>query len=269
VSRRHPQQDGLAQAYDAYFASRLYEQRYPAPNPSTLAFLSHWIGPDAPAVPRQVLDVGCGNGRYGIPLLASGDFGLVGCDISATALQTFEQRLQGHPARDRVQLFLGEVGGLPDTSRFDVILMMFGVLAHIETRAARLATLRALHRRASPGALLLLSVPNALRRMPLALGRAVLGSAWSSDTAGHWADIRYQRVLDGRPTTFNYHLYLPSTLARDLAEGGWRLQRLEAESAMPESWVCRRPALARLDEALRARLPAVLGYGLRAVAVAA
>ncbi len=265
MSGRDDPAAALADAYDAYFASEVYDRRYPAPNPSTLVFLRRWIG-SGPG--RRVLDLGCGNGRYALPLLEDCGISVVGCDISAAALQAFDERLQRHPARGRVRLHRGEVASLPLEPPFDVVLMVFGVLAHIDARHDRVATLQALRRRTRPGGRLLLSVPSALRRMPLALARAALRAAGPGGARERWSDIRYQRDLDGRPAPFTYHLYLPSTLRAELAEGGWRLQRLEAESAFPESLVCRSARWAQADEAVRARLPAALGYGMRGVAVA-
>ena len=46
--------------YEAYFATGLYESRYPAPNPATLATVLGLIGERA----CLVLDFGCGSGRY-------------------------------------------------------------------------------------------------------------------------------------------------------------------------------------------------------------
>ena len=152
MSRRDAPGAGLAAAYDAYFASQVYDRRYPAPNPSTLDFLRRWIRVGAEG---RVLDLGCGNGRYALPLLETGAFSLVGCDISAAALQAFRSRLQHHPARGRVLLLRGEAASLPPGPAFDAVMMMFGVLAHIDARADRVATLQALRRRTRAGGRLL------------------------------------------------------------------------------------------------------------------
>lgn len=65
----------VAENYDRYFASPLYEMRYPYPNPSSLATTIGKIG----ARGNRVLDFGCGNGRYTAPLLE-----LTGATIVAT-----------------------------------------------------------------------------------------------------------------------------------------------------------------------------------------
>ena len=65
----------VAENYDRYFASPLYERRYPYPSPSSLATIIGKIG----ARGNRVLDFGCGNGRYTAPLLE-----LTGAMIVAT-----------------------------------------------------------------------------------------------------------------------------------------------------------------------------------------
>lgn len=247
----------LERPYDAYFRSRYYDRRYPAPNPGTLSFLWRHQAHGA----ARVLDVGCGNGRYALPLLERLGGELVGCDISGAALDAFRARLAGHPAGHRVSLVQAEVGALDASMRFDRILMLFGVLSHVGPRSARLETLAQLRARAAPGALLLLSVPSIWRRMPLALLRSV-----AACPGGAWGDVRYQRTIEGKPQTFHYHLYGLHDLRNELRSGGWALREVEAESVLTEAQVCRSPRLARFDDRLRALVPPFIGYGIRAVA---
>lgn len=256
----------MAQAYDLYFGSHFYDERYPAPNASTLAFLCHHGADRA----RHVLDLGCGNGRYAIALLGLGGGGrLVGCDISRAALADFRERMRHLPQRDRVVLVEGGPEALPPGPPFDCILMLFGVLGHIGPRAERVAALRALRDRSSPDTVLLLSVPSVWRRMPAALLRSVggrLASPGGDAAPDAWADIEYRRVIHGTPVRFFYHLYRTRTLRAELAEAGWRLEEVEAESVLPEKLVCRRSWAASLDRVLRRWVPASLGYGIRGVA---
>lgn len=243
--------------YDSYFDSQDYDRRYPRPNPGTLAFLlRHGAGQAA-----SVLDFGCGNGRYALPLLAAGAGRLVGCDISQAAIAQFAQRLQDHPARDRVQLVAGSQDDLPAAARFDRILLLFGVLSHLGPRAARIASLRALRQRLVPGGLLLLSVPSAWRRRPGAFLRSAL-----CERGPDPGDIRFDRCIAGREQTFLYHLYSLRGLREELRAAGWQLVACEPESVLPEWLVTQSAACGRIDRALQRMLPAALGYGIRAVA---
>ncbi len=253
----------LAATYDLYFASRHYEQRYPVPNPATLAFLLAQELHHAQAV----LDLGCGNGRYGLALLQAGCASLTGCDPSQGALSEFRRHLEVHPGRDRVRLVQGGVEALSLEDRFDVVLMLFGVLGLVGGRARRIATLRALRARCLPGARLVLTVPSAWRRLPGLRLCAWWQGLWHPSAGRGSRDIRFQRHFGGRTYEFPYHLYGAGELRQELAEGGWRLVLLEAESVLPESWVCRHPWLARLDAWLRPWTPAFLGYGMRALAL--
>jgi SAM-dependent methyltransferase len=249
--------DLLVQPYNDYFASQYYEERYPRANPATLAFLRQHGVDDA----ANVLDVGCGNGRYGLALLDSISGRLVGCDISEVAITAFRSRLSGHPGRERVRLLVGDIGTVSPEARFDRILMMFGVLSHVGPREARVESLRQLRVRAHASSRLLLTVPSVWRRMP----RELLRSLWTADR-DTWGDVSYQRPIYSQLQTFHYHLYSVARLRRELAEGGWRLEVVEAESILTETQVCHSQWAARLDALLRHMVPAALGYGLRAMA---
>lgn len=249
--------------YDLYFASRHYEHRYPVPNPATLDFLLDLGLHQA----RAILDLGCGNGRYALPLLDRGCGPLTGCDPSREALASFRQRLQRHPRRAEVRLVQGGVEALGPQDRFDAFLLLFGVLGLVGDRARRIETLREMRQRCLPGARLVFTVPSAWRRLPGAQLRAWWQGLRHRGPGGSARDIHFQRRIEGQDRDFLYHLYGAGELRQELADGGWQLLRLEAESLLPESLVCRRPWLARIDQALRPWLPASLGYGMRGVAV--
>ncbi len=247
----------LVTAYEDYYGSQHYEHRYPAPNPSTLSFLRRHGLHQA----ISLLDLGCGSGRYAMPLLAQGSAQITGCDPAAAALDIFRRRVQDGALQARVRLVHGDVGALPDASRFDGFLLLFGVLGILGPREQRVATLRRLRALALPGARMALTVPSAWRRLPWAHIRAW----WQAPDQPH--DIQYVRRIQGQVRHFSYHLYQVDGLRQELADAGWQLQVLEPESVLPESWVCRWPALARLDGHLQGLTPAALGYGLRALAI--
>jgi SAM-dependent methyltransferase len=242
--------------YDAYYDSRDYEQRYPRPNLGTLDFLLRHGAAQA----RQLADVGCGNGRYAVPLLERGTRQVIACDISSSALEGLAARVQATGLAARVRVVLGGAESLPSPLALDCIVMMFGVLSHVATRPARIEVLRQLRRRAAADARLLLSVPSRWRRRPVELL-----VSWLAGRQG-FGDIEFTRTISGRPETFFYHLYTLRGLREDLARAGWRMETAEAESVFPEWAVTQWPVLAAVDHRLQRWLPAALGYGIRVAA---
>lgn len=257
-----PQAD-LAATYDLYFACGDYERRYPAPNPATLV----WLRKHGLHHARSMLDLGCGNGRYALALLGPACESLTGCDPSRVGLAQFRSSLQSHPLGSRVRLVHGGAETLTPENRFDVFLLLFGVLGLIGDRASRVRVLKALRGKCLPEARLALTVPSAWRRFPGARLRAWRESLQHTESAPSGRDIRFWRHFRGQAHAFHYHLFVPSGLREELAEAGWRLVLLEAERVLSESLVCRWTWLAAADRFLRQITPARLGYGMRAIAV--
>jgi len=247
----------MRELYDSYYLSHDYDRRYPRPNIGTLDFLLRHGAAEA----RRIADVGCGNGRYAMPLLERGSAELVACDISHAAVDAFAARLAQTPHAHRVQLVAGGPESLPGAPVFDCIVMLFGVLSHIGPREVRIDALRQLRLRAAADARLLVSVPSRWRRRPVELLLS-LRRGYS-----RFGDIEFTRLISGRPQTFDYHLYTVRGLRADLAEAGWRIERLEAESLLPEWLVTQWPSLGRLDRWVQRFLPAALGYGIRVSAL--
>lgn len=107
------------------------------------------------AAPLRLLDVGCGNGRFGLFVAreTTRDIGYHGVDNNPALLDHARAALAGLPnfhatleARDII------TGGLPDGA-YDLVAL-FGVLHHIPGAANRQALLRALADRVAPGGLL-------------------------------------------------------------------------------------------------------------------
>ncbi len=83
---------------------------------------------------------------------------------------------------------------------------------------------------------------------------------------GRFGDIEFTRMISGLPQTFDYHLYTVRGLRADLADAGWAVRCLEAESLLPEWLITQWPSLGRLDRWVQRFLPAALGYGIRVAA---
>jgi SAM-dependent methyltransferase len=116
-----------------------------------------WAGWDAllPTLkpPLTVLDVGCGNGRFG--LFLAGKFGgatltYVGLDNNLALLDRARVALDGIDARLEHRDILDNP---PDTGEYDLV-GLFGVLHHIPGSEQRRNLMRALATRVAPGGML-------------------------------------------------------------------------------------------------------------------
>ena len=249
----------IAGNYDRYFASRLYDHRYPHPNPACLDLIVNEIRRSG----SRVLDFGCGNGRYIAPLLDRTDATLVAYDISPEAIRELSRRQAPHIESGRLRPFLGDLAALRAAvgadGCFDLALMMFGVLGHIASGALRqeaLATLRDLLR---PGGRLIVTVPN--------IGRRFLKEQKVARQRGlEPGDILYRRRTHDRTIHMYYHLYNLAEFQHELEQAGFQIVRLRAESVLPESGVVKSAPLRWLDHMLAAITPLRYAYGFLAVA---
>ncbi len=250
----------LAHSYDQYFASHLYDQRYPHPNPYALGLILEQMRRQG----YQVLDFGCGNGRYSAALLADPAAQVLAYDISSAAIHELRERQAPHLATGRLQAVLGDMDALRHAAAlrppFDVALLMFGVLGHIFPQAQRLETLRSIRALTRRGGTLIVTVPNAARRFHREQAKVQRGLE-----AG---DILYQRHAPLGDIDMYYHLYSAEELHAELLASGWRLLSMGAESILPESVVVKSRAMRYLDRALRKLLPLRYAYGFLALAEA-
>ncbi|NLX09751.1 MAG: class I SAM-dependent methyltransferase [Chloroflexi bacterium] len=120
-----------------------------------------WPGWDAllPHLPASlsVLDVGCGNGRFGLFLaqhLGAERVTYTGIDSSPELLARARTALHGLNARLEARDLLREA--LPDGAPYDLVAL-FGVLHHIPGYTQRIALLRDLAQRVRPDGLLAFS----------------------------------------------------------------------------------------------------------------
>lgn len=264
VASEQSLQNAMVDLYDHYFACQDYQKRYPAPNAATLAFLlAHGAGNA-----RQILDFGCGNGRYAVALLQHTQASITGYDISTAALQAFKDLLERSQFGARARLLTGSLAVLETDQRYDMVILLFGVLSHVGGQAARAEVLRHLRSAMAPQGRMVLSVPSVWRRRPWELLQAAfkrrLGRAQGVQAEA--GNIKFTRLLGGAPHTFFYHLYSPSSLRRELLDCDFRVETMEAESLLPEWLITQHQLLGRLDAWVARALPAALGYGIRVVA---
>ena len=257
----------MRRTYDLYFLGGDYGRRYPRPNAATLGFVLANGGRDA----QRILDFGCGDGRYCLALLEHTRAHVTAYDISASSLIALNARLSGTPFRGRVSLAGTGMSQLLHTyaAPYDVVLMLFGVLSLIGDRAARIDTLSQLRCLIAEDGRLVVTVPSIARRRPVELLRHALARRLgrARPPLDEGGNIRFTREVSGKPLTFFYHLYGVRDLTDELSQAGYAVQCCEAESLLPEWCVTQSRVLGWLDRKLSRRLPAVLGYGIRIVAV--
>ncbi|MDE0050105.1 MAG: methyltransferase domain-containing protein [Rhodospirillales bacterium] len=255
-----PKLPDISGSYDRYIASGLYDRRYPHPNRRTLGKMKRCL----PAGGR-FLDVGAGTGRYTLPLLQVKGTRAVAHDICPVARKTLAERLGKFVGDERLVIRGDDMDALAaDHPRaFDLGLLAFGVLAHIARRKERLHLLRAIRSMLKADGTLILSVPNARRRF-----RAEQRTSAPLVHAGTLepGDILYKRGQDNGEIRLFYHLYTLPEVRGDLAEAGFRVTSVRAESLLSERAVVRDPLVGWLDAAACRVALASMGYDLLAIA---
>ena len=255
-----PELPDMSGSYDRYISSGLYDRRYPRPNRRTLRKMKRSL----PAGGR-FLDVGAGTGRYTLPLLQVTGTSGIALDICPVARTTLAERFGEFVRAERLAIRGEDADALaadhPQT--FDLALLAFGVLAHVAGRAERLRLLRAIRSMLKADGTLILSVPNARRRF-----RAEQRTSAPLVDAGKLepGDILYKRGQDDGEIQLFYHLYTLAEVRDDLAEAGFRVTNIGAESLLSERTVVSDPLTGWLDAVACRIAPASLGYDLLAVA---
>ena len=255
-----PELPDMSGSYDRYISSGLYDRRYPRPNRRTLRKMKRSL----PAGGR-FLDVGAGTGRYTLPLLQVTGTSGIALDICPVARTTLAERLGEFVRAERLAIRGEDADALAadHPQAFDLALLAFGVLAHVAGRAERLRLLRAIRSMLKADGTLILSVPNARRRF-----RAEQRSSAPLVDAGKLepGDILYKRGQDDGEIQLFYHLYTLAEVRDDLAEAGFRVTNVGAESLLSERTVVSDPLTGWLDAMACRIAPASLGYDLLAVA---
>ena len=255
-----PELPDMSGSYDRYISSGLYDRRYPRPNRRTLRKMKRSL----PAGGR-FLDVGAGTGRYTLPLLQVTGTSGIALDICPVARTTLAERLGEFVRAERLAIRGEDADALAadHPQAFDLALLAFGVLAHVAGRAERLRLLRAIRSMLKADGTLILSVPNARRRF-----RAEQRTSAPLVDAGKLepGDILYKRGQDDGEIQLFYHLYTLAEVRDDLAEAGFRVTNVGAESLLSERTVVSNPLTGWLDAMACRIAPASLGYDLLAVA---
>ncbi|MCP3923898.1 MAG: class I SAM-dependent methyltransferase [Desulfobacterales bacterium] len=251
----------IKNSYIHYFHSGTYDKRYPCPNRRTMDIV--FGNAD---LSKHILDYGCGNGRYTIPLLRNTAAQISVYDTCDFAVKQLNERVQSIGLSDRINNLTVE--NLFDSKeKYDLILGLFGVLSHINKRDSRVQLLKKLFTQLKEEGGLIISVPNSIRRFPVLQAKyALYRKKGIAGIASEHGDVKYERKLGGKKTEFYYHLYNTSRLLSEIKQAGFTTEIITAESILPESQVVRSDLKTILDKYLCRLLPAKLGYGLLVVA---
>jgi SAM-dependent methyltransferase len=262
----------VADSYDRYYGSGVYDARYPRPNPPTYRSVLRLARTTA-----RILDYGAGSGRYALPVLQATDAFVCAYDISADACKAMEHRATSAGiARERL-LTTSSLDAARFAGPYDLVISLFGVLSHIEAATDRIDALNSMRSMLTAHGRLLLTVPNTVRRFPLhasSAGQVSDGSGapcFRAFTRRHYPSPRlvtYRHTIECAERPFPYYLYSRRQLAGELAAAGFAVELLESDSILPERNLVRSPVLASADNVLRLLLPSWAGYGLRATCLA-
>jgi SAM-dependent methyltransferase len=240
--------------YEAYFATGVYDRRYPGANDQTLRRILNQI---ADIEGQTLLDLGAGSGRYAIAILqATIRTTVVAVEPSPAARSLLAKSAEQAAVAHRLRIY----GALNELDcEVTAAISIFGVLGHVTNRSERSSLLHELRRVLPMGAPLVVSVPSVWRRFPMRVIAAFLDSPAQFDGV-----ITYSRRLDDKSVTLPYKLFTAKTLREELKAAGFETHEFHAESALPERFALSSSWASRLDAALSRPLPANLGYGILA-----
>lgn len=260
---KHYEKD-MAEQYNQYYQSGLYKTRYPSANPNVLSFIHTHLSL-LPINPHsQILDFGCGQGRYLLALASTYNLHFIGYDISKRAISDLEELLLlSHNSNNKIHLFSQKSKldqHLKQTKSISLSLMMFGVLSHITEQADRINILKHNKHLLAPNhGGVLLSVPNRRRRFLFKQAFNIFKNMSFRKSE----EVSYQRHEN---IQLNYHLYSLTSLKKELKLAGLDAISCRAESILPEKWVLLHPLLAQFDNALCKLLPLPFAYGFLVLA---
>lgn len=253
----------MAIQYDQYFSSQLYNTRYPYPNQSNLAIIINETQKNG----KHILDFGCGSGRYTVPLLEQIDANIVAYDISQEAISELILRCPQQIEKGRLWPVCGDLSMLINTlnqrEKFDLAIMMFGVLGHIFSHAARQETLLSIRNSLRYKGRLIVTVPNITRRF---FKQQALAKPLVQQGLLEPGDIYYHRSAGTIDIKMYYHLFTLDELTRDLEQAGFHIAYVGPESILPESGVVKSRTARWLDRVLTSIIPLRYAYGFLVIA---
>lgn len=149
----------LAQGtHEMYANPVLYDHEYKRRRADVRYYL-RWVQSLVPPSAGPVLDLGCGTGRFLLPLVRAG-YTTVGLDLSAPMLQQCAARLQrlSPRVRNRAHLVQSPFLPFPFARQFPVVLCTFHGLMHLYTHAEVSALLTQVREHLAPGGWFLFDV---------------------------------------------------------------------------------------------------------------
>jgi len=190
--RALPAQSGHNRVQRAYFEDRPKPRMVPVDTPYLRRHVDQLIARVGLEPGARVLDVGCGMGRYTIPLADRG-FAVEGLDISPVLLDA----LRGFDGgRDRIALHVADVADPPEElkRRFDAVIGFFA-LHHVHDLEACFRGMRQL---VKPGGSVAFLEPNPLNPLYYIQMAVMPGMSWEGD--GGIIRMRPRRVLGAMRT---------------------------------------------------------------------
>jgi SAM-dependent methyltransferase len=193
---------------------------------------------------------------------------MTGIDVSTEMLNRLRGKLHSRTASAKI--INGDILEFKfEEASFDVVLCLFGVLAHVHRKLRRSELLGKFHQLLNRGGYLFVSVPNVYRRfLYRQIQSYVLGRLrWRQYEGLETNDVLYYRRVMGERVRSYYHLYSAKGFKKELTDCGFAHVEVTSESILPEEFVLRRPRIASLCQLFQTtRWLNNLAYDLLAIA---
>jgi SAM-dependent methyltransferase len=126
VPGRHaatPPRAPIAESYNRYYGSGLYDVRYPRPNPPTYRSALRLARTSS-----RILDFGAGSGRYAMPFLHATNAFVCAYDTSADACKALDLQAAAAGAGSQRMLITADLDAARAAGPYDLVVALFGVL---------------------------------------------------------------------------------------------------------------------------------------------